>query len=313
MKKIEVLNASQYRQAIKYYGVDNSFDKGGNADGQDAILQNGWQQNYSIAGSGGTENGRYRFSAGYQNKDGIVTNTGFKKYTSDFSANLKCLKSKKLGLDFHLNASQYLQKGSDLSGGDGSTVFRGLLWNPTAPLRNADGSLRLSQGENVNPIAYSLYAKENLKVTTLLGSISPYYKFNDWLEYKLLVSINYSSGLSRSSTNQALGVYPPGFSAAGYASIANNELTTEQVTNTLTFNKEIFRDLTLNAVVGYEYMKFTSQGFNLSAQGAQGTGFGNYGIDYTNYIQFSNQDSRQIASYLDPISELQSFLGRAIF
>jgi hypothetical protein len=38
--------------SIKYYGVNNSIDKGGIADAQDAILQNGWQQNYSIAGSG---------------------------------------------------------------------------------------------------------------------------------------------------------------------------------------------------------------------------------------------------------------------
>ena len=112
-----------------------------------------------------------------------------------------------------------------------------------------------------------------------------------------------------------MGVYQ-GFDPLGNASIANNELTTEQITHTLNFNKEIFHGLNLNAVAGYEYMRFTSEGFNLSASGPappQGTGFGNYGIDYTNYIQFSNQSSRDIASYLDPISELQSFLGRTIF
>jgi len=314
LKKIEVLNASQYRDAIKYWSVDTSFDKGGDADGQDAILQNGWQQNYSIAASGGTENSRYRFSAGYLNQNGIVTNTSFKKYTGDFSANLKCLKSKKLGLDFHVNSSQYIQEGSNLSFGNGGTTFFAITWNPTASLRNNDSSLRMSPAEGVNPIAYSQYARENLKVTTIFGSISPYYKFTDWLEYKLLVSINYSSGISRSSTDQALGVYPNrGFSPTGSASIANNELTTRQITHTLNFNKEIFNDLNLNAVVGYEYMKFTSQGFNLSANGNQGTGFGNYGIDYTNYIQFSDPGSRNIASYLDPISELQSFLGRTVF
>ena len=312
LKKIEVLNASQYREAIKYYGVDNSFDKGGNADAQDAILQNGWQQNYSIAGSGGTENSKYRFSAGYLNQEGVVINTSFKKYTGDFSANLKCLKSKKLGLDFHVNSSQYIQEGSGLSGGNGGTVFSALTWNPTASLRNNDSSLRMLPAEGLNPIAYSQYVKENLKVTTILGSISPYYKFTDWLEYKLLVSIDYGSGISRSSINQAMGVYQF-FSSTGSASIADNELTTEQITHTLNFNKEIFHDLNLNAVAGYEYMKFTSKGFKLSANGASPAGFGNYGIDYTNYIQFSDQVSRNIASYLDPISELQSFLGRTIF
>jgi iron complex outermembrane receptor protein len=312
LKKIRVLNASEYREAIKYYGVDPSFDKGGDADGQDAILQHGWQQNYFIAGSGGTETSKYRFSAGYQTQDGIVTNTGFKKYTGDFSANLKCLKSKRLGLDVHLNSSQFIHEGSDVGSGNGGTVFFGITWNPTAALRNKDSSLRMLPSEGVNPIAFSEYVKEKLKVTTILASISPYYKFSDWLEYKLLLSINYSSGISRSSINQALGIYQ-GFPATGSASISNNELTTAQMTHTLNFNKEIFHGLNLNALAGFEYMKFTSQGFNVSANGPQNVGFGNYGIDYTNYIQFSDPNTRAIASYLDPISELQSFFGRTIF
>ena len=115
LKKIRVLNAAEYRDAIKYYGVDSSFNKGANVDAMDEILQNGLQQNYSIAGSGGNENGKYRFSAGFLNQDGIVINTGFKKYNADISTNLKLLTNKKLGLDFHLNSSQYIQNGSFLS------------------------------------------------------------------------------------------------------------------------------------------------------------------------------------------------------
>jgi iron complex outermembrane receptor protein len=41
-------------------------------------------------------------------------------------------------------------------------------------------------------------------------------------------------------------------------------------------------------------------------------GFGTYGLDYTNYIQYSNPSGRSITSGVDPISELQSFFGRAI-
>ncbi|HTQ64028.1 MAG TPA: TonB-dependent receptor plug domain-containing protein, partial [Puia sp.] len=94
LKKTEVLDASQYRDAIKYYGVSNSFDKGGSGDGQDAVLRTAPQQNYSFAASGGNENSKYRFSAGYLNQDGILINTNFKKYSSDVSANLKLLDSR---------------------------------------------------------------------------------------------------------------------------------------------------------------------------------------------------------------------------
>ncbi len=313
LKKIQVLNATQYRAAIKYYDVSSSYDKGGNADGMDGILQNGLQKNYSIAFSGGNETGKYRFSAGFLDQDGIVINTGVKKYNANITANTRLLDSKKLGLDFNLNSSQYIRDGSDLTYGNGGIIQSALQWNPTDPLRNPDGSVRITAGDNVNPIALSEFQRDNLKVTTVLGSISPYYKFSDWLEYKLLVSINYSSGISRSSTNEVLATAYQGFPAGGMASITDNELITEQITHTLNFKKEIFHDLNLNAIAGYEYMKFTSKGFGLSGNGPQGIGFGNYGLDYTNYVQYSDPGSRSISSYIDPLSELQSFFGRTIF
>ena len=312
LKKIRVLNAAEYRDAIKYYGVDPSFNKGADVDAMDEILRNGLQQNYSIAGSGGNENGKYRFSVGFLNQEGIVINTGFKKYSADISTNLKLLSSKKLGLDFHLNASQYTQHGSAFSNGFGGIIASALTWNPTDSLKNADGSVRIVPGGSVNPLVLSKFLSDNLKVTTLLGSISPYYKFSDWLEYKLLVSVNYSSGISRSSVSQALNVYPF-FPPTGTATIKQSELITEQITNTLDFNKEIFDDLHLNAVAGYEFMNFINKGFGLSGNGAQGVGFGNYGLDYTNYVQFSDVNSRTISSYIDPSYQLRSFFGRTIF
>ena len=313
LRKVQVLDASEYRAAIKYYGVDTYFDKGGNADGLDAILQNGLQESYSIAASGGTENGKYSFSAGYSNQEGVVINTGFERYNAGITSNLKFLESKKLGLDINLNSSQYLQHGStDLSYGNAGIIQTALQWNPTDSLRNADGSIKMTAGDNVNPIALSKFARENLKVTTVLGSLSPYYKFSDWLEYKILFSINYSSGTSRSYMDQALGIYPF-FPPAGNAGINNYGLLTEQFTNTLTFNKAISRNLHLNAVAGYEYLKFTSQGYSLSGNGVQGVGFGNFGLNYTNYLQYSDPGSRSIASYIDPLSELQSFFGRTMF
>jgi iron complex outermembrane receptor protein len=311
LKKIRVLNAAEYRDAIKYYGVDSFFDRGANVDPMSEILRNAFQQNYSIAGSGGNENARYRFSGGYLSQDGIIINSGFKKYNADVATNLKLLSSKKLGLDLHLNSSQYIQDGAFLASGNDGIIQTALTWNPTDSPRNADGSVRVAPG-GINPLALSKFARDNLKVTTLLASISPYFKFSDWLEYKLLISVNYSSGISRFSLNQALNTYiffPPG----GLARIKNYELTTEQITSTLNFNKEISHGLRLNAIAGYEFMKFTNKGFGLSGNGPQGSGFGNYGLDYTDYVQYSDAGSRSISSYIDPLSELKSFFGRAIF
>lgn len=303
LRKIEVLNASQFREAIAYYNVNPAFDHGGNTDALDAILQQGFQTNYTLGITGGNENGKYRISGNYLEQDGIIKNSGFKKYGLDFTTNFKFLESKKLGLAINLYSSQYIQDGTQ------SGIFESLRWNPTDSLRNADGTFKKVNGLQ-NPLAAVELIKNNIKNTTLLGSISPSYKISDWLEYKLLFSINYSSGISRSSENQDISLpqNPP-----GTATIRNNELTTSLLTHTLQFNKEILPQLKLDAIAGYEFTQFKNKGFSLRGNGVPGTGFGNFGIDYTNYIQYSDLNGRSIGSYADPTSQLKSFFGRTIF
>ncbi|HET6722399.1 MAG TPA: TonB-dependent receptor plug domain-containing protein, partial [Chitinophagaceae bacterium] len=143
LKKIEVLNASEYREAIKYYNVSNLNDKGGNVDALDAILQNGFQQSYNMAISGGNENGKYRISANLLDQEGIIRNTGLKKYAIDLSTNFKFLESKKLGLDLNVTSSQYLQNVPSPAAGSSGVIQAALQWNPTDSLRKADGSLNI--------------------------------------------------------------------------------------------------------------------------------------------------------------------------
>ena len=222
------------------------------------------------------------------------------------------MESKKLGVDVNVISNQYIQNVPWPDVGSGGIIYNALKWNPTDSLINADGTFRrINDG---NPVALIKMVKSNLKVTTILGSISPYFKITNWLEYKLLFSINYSTSVSRFSVNQ--DVAPPG-NPPGTASVGNKELTTKQITHTLNFSKKILPDLKLDAVAGFEYTKFGLKGFSASGNGAvsQGTviGFGNFGLDYTNYIQYSDLTGRIISSFADPTSELQSYFGRTIF
>ena len=72
MKRIDVLNASEYRQAMTYYGVSASNDKGGDVDALGEITRNAPVQNYNISINGGNESGRYRLSLGYLDQQGIA-------------------------------------------------------------------------------------------------------------------------------------------------------------------------------------------------------------------------------------------------
>ena len=320
LRRPAFLDAGQYRQALSYYGLPTSgptsADKGGAVNALDEILRTGYLQNYNVAISGGSETGRYRLSLGYLNQDGIVRKSGFKKYSANLATNLQFLESKKLGVDVNIATSQFREELPNITtdaGFRGSLVGQALQWNPTQPLRNPDGSLYIVAGDVVNPLAAQELFNDNSRVNTVLASIAPSYKFTDWLNYRLLLSVNYNSGERRTSIDQRLINYP-GIENQGFAAISNNELVTQQLVHTLNFNKAIATDLNLNAVVGYEYTKFANSSSNLRASGnPAGGGFGVYGLDYTNYIQFSAPNSRLIESSIDPTYALQSVFGRAIF
>ena len=320
-KKLKVLDAGQFRQALTYYGLSNSNDKGASVDALDQILQTGLVQNYNVAVSGGTENAKFRISFGALDQKGIVKETGIKKYSANISANFKFLESKKFGLDINILPSQYLENIAPISnnaGSRGSLIGNALQWNPTEKLvlRNAANtadSFNVQRGGDlINPVALNAAIDDRAKVTTILASISPYYKFNQSLEYRFLYSVNYGTGIRRTSIQPFINFND--VLDKGRAIIGSNELTTQQYTSTLNFNHKIATDLNLNAVVGYEYLKYSNKGFNLNGVGAPtGGGYGNYGLDFTNYIQYSNPSNRGIGSFADPSYEIQSYFARANF
>jgi len=315
--RIEVLNADQFRDALTYYGVSQSNDYKSDVDALDAITRTGVVQNYNAAISGGGESGRYRLSVGALNQEGIVNKSGIKKYSANFNTNLTFLNSKKLLLDINIIPSQYIEDIAPITndaGAGGSLIGQALQWNPTLPLKIGDSTVNVGGNSIFNPVGVSEAFNDRSKVTTILASFAPSYKFTDWLTYKFQYSINYASGVRRTSRDQNINVGNTGagapYTGVGLAAIGQSELYNQQVTNTLTFTKDIATDLNLNAFVGYEYLKYVSKGSSVSANGPAG-GFGDYGLDYTDYIQYSDPAQRTISSYNDPTTEIQSYFGRA--
>jgi TonB-linked SusC/RagA family outer membrane protein len=313
-RSIDVLDGNEYRAALTKYG-QTSGDFGGNVDAMKAITRTAYNQNYSIGISGGNDGNTYRASFGYQDQQGIIRKTDFKKYSGSFNGNFKFLESKKLGLDVNLISNQYSENIAPIvtdAGFTGSLISQALSWNPTRSLFNADGSVFVERGSTtINPLAASDATSDKSKVSTILGSVSPYYKFTPWLEYRMLASVNYSSGIRRSSTRSYLnlqGIEANGDFLGGYASYSNSELITRQFTNTLTFNKEVATKLNLNAVIGYEYTNYINKGLTSTAKG-----FGDIAVDYTDAMQATAPANRTFNSYNDPKTELSSYFARAVF
>jgi len=308
VKKLEVLNADEFRSALKSYNITTG-DYGGSVDAWDAITQTAVTQNYNAAIGGGNENGRYRLSLSYLSQDGVIKTSNLQKLTANLNSSFKFLDSKKLGLDVNILVTQTKEKIAPVSsfvGFTGNVIAQALQWNPTYKLKNADGtpSVYPVGGTTINPVASLEYYKDRAYVNSILASVSPSYKITSDLEYRFLASIHRQVGVRRGMANRLLNL--AGIQDRGYAFIGNDDQTNTQITNTLSYLKQL-HDLNINAVIGYEYLKFDYRNSRM-----EGRDFTNVGLDYFDYIGYSSQSSRSISSFANPTTELQSFFARAI-
>ena len=322
MKKLEVLDAAQYREALAKYNQGTTNDEKADVDAFDAITRTALTQNYNVAVSAGNEAGRYRLSVGYLDQEGVVRKSDLKKYTANLSTSFRFLESKRLGLDINILTSQTLDNAAPIStnsGFRGSLIGQALQWNPTKPLRKPDGSLNVNIGGDVyNPLASSEATNDLSKVTQILASISPSFRITKDLEYRLLTSINYGTGNRKTWIANFINFNDPRpiqrqvdaqgnvTNLGGYARLANSETITQQITNTLSYNSAITSSLNLNAVIGTEYLKFNNNNNDLNA-----TGFPDVPYPYYNFFQATNQEQIRHTFYVSPTSELQSYFGRA--
>jgi len=319
MREVRVLTADEFKQAITYYGEPATHNKGANINAFDAISRRGIVQNHSIGLSGGNENARFRVSLGALDQQGIINKSGIRKYTANLNGQFKFLSSRKLGLDVNILPSQQTEDIAPVSnnaGSRGNLIAAALRWNPTENLiikrpGQSDSLNVQSGGDLFNPLALQQAITDRARLTTILASISPYYKFTDWLEYRMLYSMNYGTGGRRTTIQPFINI--ANVEGRGRAMIANSETINQQFTHTLNFNRELTQDISLNGVVGYEYLKYDNRGYGMSAFGLANApgGFGFYGLDFTNYIQYSNPTNRDVWAFADPTSELQSYFARA--
>lgn len=315
MRKVDVLSPSGYRAAIQKFGAPNT-DSGDNVDAFDAITRSGaLTQNYSVAVSGGSDNGRYRASFFTGNQDGIILKSNLKKYVGNINGQYKFF-DKRLSIDFSgsiANVIEHIAPISQDAGSNGNLISLALIWNPTLGLSRDGQFYQENKSGQVNPLALSAAYNDIANTTTLLGNVSASYKFTDWLEYKVLVGTNYSSGNRKAELQgwiKATGGNAPGNGEAG---VFSNQLNSTTITHTLSFTKNLSSKFNLSALAGYEYWKT-----NFGGEGAYVYGFPfntnvNQLVDlhYYDVMGSGKQANLGYSSFKDPQVEIQSYFARA--
>ncbi|MDE3234616.1 MAG: SusC/RagA family TonB-linked outer membrane protein [Bacteroidota bacterium] len=310
MKKFDVLSAGEFRSALNKYGITGQ-DMGSTVDAFNQIKNTNLTQNYSLAMSGGNENGRFRASFLGSSTNGYIKNSSLDKYVGNFAGQYKFL-DKRLTLTFNLTAghtTESLVPVANTSGSQGNIISSVLQWNPTQAMTDASGNFIYPTNGSGNPLAFLAATNDMASVNSILGNISASYKLSKNLEYKFMYALNNSTGARNTNLYGFLqGI--SGVSSLGFGAISNARLTSQTFDHTLTYKTDLTRSLHMDAVVGYEYWKSDYNNNAISASGFNtNLTQGNITLPYTSMLQDGNQQNLP-SVYVDPTIELQSYFGR---
>jgi len=313
MKRFEVLDAGQYRDALKKYKQPATLDGGQDEDALEALTQTGLSQNYSVAFSGGNEQGKFRAGFLMAKTDGFLKKTALDRYLATINGQYKFLDNR-LTLDFNIVGGTYgeqLTSVSNNAGSAGNIISSAVSWNPTIALQKADGTYNFPSNGSGNPLAFNEAYNDRSSVTTLLANGSLSYQLTKGLTYKFLYGVNHGVGTRKASIDGWLEGQS-GISGVGVAGLADAKLFSQTITNTLNYRTQLSEKLSLDAVIGYEYFKR-----DYSGGGTFGSGFNTNlsqsartEILYTAMMQ--NALTHTVFTYINPTSEIQSYFGRAI-
>ncbi len=315
LKRYDVLDAASYRNALSDYNIPGN-DGGANVDAFDEILQNGITQRYNLSIGGGSKNGNYRVSLGVHDQEGIIKESGIKRYNAALNSNYTFFDDR-AGLDIFIITAHSREDIAPISSNPGFTgnlVGQALQWNPTVPLitngqptspTNNDSGAAIA-ATTINPLLMLEAHSEIANVTTLLGSLSPYVNLTDNLQYRYRYGINRSNGYTRGGLSGALNL--ENVENLGTAGYSNTQLSSQLHTHTLQYSDDLSDNLTFTGLIGYEYQDFEFRGNGMYVRGFD---LPNNPIN-VNSISNSDTQNRQVGSFAER-SELQSFFARADF
>jgi len=237
----------------------SALEASGGTNYQDEIFQTGISKNLQLSVSGSEGRLKYFLSGNYVDQEGTVINTGYERYTLRANTNIDVTDRLKVGLNFFGSRATQINDLVDFNRFQGSLVIKALTWDPTTPIRNADGQFnRFSErglaSLNINPV-------EDLN-TTFLEGVNDRLDANLNVSYDLFKNLNYTlvAGVSTfNGSNQSYSTDNP----LNRVSFGSSKNVTHQISNILTWQKAFGKhDIKMTGV--YEFSGFENRfnGYN---------------------------------------------------
>ena len=216
---------------------------------QDELYRQGFSTKVGFSASGGSDNGNYYISLGFDEQEGIVSNSSLK--SSDIRINLNQDLTNKLKLQARFSASFNdinFTEGGDLTGANQSFVRNAILFRPVITEEIEDFGEDL---EASNPYSWVNDFEDVSKAKRYIASIGLTYKLPvKGLRYQLKAGGN----VRTKDRRRFYGLTTfQGANANGALQISTLNVTSYQINNFLRFNRTFNRKHRINATAGVTY------------------------------------------------------------
>jgi TonB-linked SusC/RagA family outer membrane protein len=224
-------------------------------DWQDAIFRSAPIQQYNLLVSGGSENSKYSVSGGYNDQEGIVDVTGYKRY--NLRVKTETTKGRlKFGETVLLSREKFVTMPAGWGGQGGNPVGSAIKMIPAFKIYNPDalGGYDGAYGSVVNianPVAQLYLDDINRENTSILANAFAEVKIIDGLKYRLNLGYTnvFNSNYDYYKRYQigALFSHP-----TNDISLAKDQNVLLLLENTLNYDK-VFGKHSIQALAGYTY------------------------------------------------------------
>jgi len=317
-KKIKLINASEYTNLQNEANTNWNSDNPGSApkslwsatqidsltahatDWQDLVYRKAAVQNQDFSISGGNAGTKYYTSFGYFNQNGIIRNSGFKRFS--FRGNLDQRINAKLRLITSLSVQQsnYSQNNYFNADGGGGVPFTTMVMPPTQGVYDANGKYTVFTGVpwgQTNPYTLSKQEYRYNPSLRMIGNVALSYEIANGLKLKVSAGMDNTWSRTDYYAPSTLSLYTNGGAFQNYGNAATfvNE-------NLLNYTKT-FGDHNIDAVGGITYQESKAQ----SLSSGTATGFLT-DIYQDNNIGAATVKAQPGSGYND--NTLISYLGR---
>lgn len=262
-KKLDVLNAAQYKDLMTEMGQTTDWNKYHfDNNWQDQVLRTAVSKNYSLGISGGDEKTNYYLSGTYLDQEGVVITNEVKRYTFKLNLDHKVSNSIKVGSS--IGYSKWRDVDINESGKFG-VLLNTIVGAPVMDTYEANGTFSTHPfiPDMESPVALILkneHAYENYKFNgNVYGEVSflKYLKFKSLFGFEQLNS-TYNSWVDPYTSREGRGF-------GGMASLYNNQNSLWNFENTLSLAKS-FDKHNFNALVGYIASETENSSASITAQ-----------------------------------------------